>query len=409
MTSRNPVLPPFRVVEAALRTTTERLVREVAQPQDGPPDWSEFEWAVARAVCAMQGISGLLAKRLRWQGPKSFSDFLDDQQTHMRVCHAHIGQLLGKLDTAFFNAGIAYLPLKGSAIRAIGLYEPGERPQGDIDLLLDAPDLPACAGLLEKLGYHWLFSARRHEVYAPATQTQSHHFGEHSDNALKIELHTKVAEALPVEQVDITSSLFPVHRLPGGNRYASLAALTRHTGLHAAGNMRAHALRFIQIYEVAQLARRMTDADWCELLGADLQRSMAWWLFPPLALAARYLPGSVPAQRLAELRAVCPRRLRAHYEKVSLYEVSWSNLRIAALPGMEWSRTLAQTLQLARSRLYPSRLARDELAFGGAVQPQFQQVRWYGAPHAERIVRWLLARPPRVQTITAVRAALQSA
>ena len=48
MNSRD--LPPFRVIAAALRTTTERLVREVVEPQDAPPQWNEFEWAVARAV-----------------------------------------------------------------------------------------------------------------------------------------------------------------------------------------------------------------------------------------------------------------------------------------------------------------------------------------------------------------------
>jgi hypothetical protein len=115
----------------------------------------------------------------------------------------------------------------------------------------------------------------------------------------------------------------------------------------------------------------------------------------------------VPVDRLAELRSACPRQLRVRYDQVSVYEVSWSNLRIAALPGWEWSHSLADTLRLAGSRLYPSRGALDELAFARESQPQLQQVRWYGAPHIERIVRWLVARPPRVQTITAVAAALQ--
>jgi hypothetical protein len=150
----------------------------------------------------------------------------------------------------------------------------------------------------------------------------------------------------------------------------------------------------------------MTSADWRELLGDDPAR--AWWMFPPLALAVRHAPGCVPAQWLSELHAVCPRRLRERYERVSIYEVSWSNLRIAALPGREWSRTFGESLRLARSRLYPSRLALEELSNVKVATPHVMNVRWYGASHAERIARWLFTRPPRVQTIAAVSAALRN-
>ena len=400
-------LPPFHVIAAALRTTTERLVGEVVNPQSTAPDWNNFEWAVARAVCAMQGISGLLATRLTWSGPATFRDFLTHQHAHMLARDAQVGQLLANLDVALRDAGIAFIPLKGSAIRELRLHQAGERSQSDVDMLVDPEVLSACAAPLEKLGYRLSFTSRRHDVYEPTVRAKSPRLGEHPDNALKIEVHAAVAEALPVEPVDITASLLPRQRSPGANSYASLAALMRHTCLHAAGNMRANAMRFIQIYEIAQLARRMSPADWGELIGSGADRTGAWWLFPPLALAARYVPGSVPAHLLAELQCQCPRRLRDRYERVSIYEVSWSNLRIPALPGREWSRTPGDTLRFARSRLFPSRVALDELAVSKDAAPQLKQVRWYGASHFERVLRWLFTRPPRVQTITAVSAALQ--
>lgn len=405
----NADLPEFRVIEAALRATTERLIREAVSPERITPDWNDFEWAVARAVCAMQGISGLLATRLPWRGPPAFRDFLETQHAHMRARDARVGELLAGLDVAFAEAGIAFVALKGSAIRELHLHQAGERPQADIDLLVDPKDLAACAAPLARLGYELCFSARRHDVYVPALREPVSRFGEHPDNVFKIEVHTTVAEPLPVEPVDITASIFPAHRSPGVNAYANLAALMRHTCLHAAGNMRANALRFFQIYEIALLARRLTAADYSELFDDGADPARAWWLLPPLALAARYLPGSVPPRRLEELRAVCPRRLRERYARVPVYEVSWSNLRIQALPGAEWSRTVGESLRLARSRAFPSRIARHELALLKDAAPELMQVRWYGAPHLERILRWLFTRPPRVQTITAVSAALQEA
>ena len=87
--------------------------------------------------------------------------------------------------------------------------------------------------------------------------------------------------------------------------------------------------------------------------------------------------------------------------------MSWSNLRIAALPGIEWSRTPVETLRLARSRFWPSRAALGDLAATLEAQPQHAQIRWYGASHAERIARWLFTRTPRVQTMSVVSAALR--
>ncbi len=400
-------LPGYRAVAAALRMTTERLVREIAEPQRFAPGWDQFEWAVARAVCAMHGISGLLAARLRWRGPESWRDFLRQQRAETASQFARAGQLLAKLDQLLGNAGIPFVALKGSAIRTLQLHEPGDRPQADIDLLVHPDDLARAGAALSLIDYELILSKRREVTYAPKQCTVADALGEHPANPLKIELHARVSEELPVEAVDITSSLFPSRVKPGANPYASLAALMRHTCLHAAGSMRVNAMRFLQIWEIAQLARRLSDADWRELVGEGRGIRQSWWLYPPLAIAARYVPGSVSAQWLAALRKVCPLRLRRRYARVRVYDVSWSNLRIAALPGHEWSRNPLQVLRLARNRVWPSRVAREELDAFLRTTPQLTQLRWYGVSHLERIARWTFTRPPRVQTISAVSLALR--
>jgi hypothetical protein len=59
-----------------------------------------------------------------------------------------------------------------------------------------------------------------------------------------------------------------------------------------------------------------------------------------------------------------------------------------------------------RSRIWPSREARLELKEGAAQIPGSATVPWYGISHGARILRWVFSRPPRVQTMLSVHAAL---
>jgi len=406
VSARGP-LPAFNVVAQALRTTTELLAREVINPSAIAPAWSDFEWGVARATCAMHGLGTLLANRLRWSGPQPWAAFLGEQRDHSRGHYESAGAILGRIDAAARSAGIACIALKGSALRSLDIHQPGERPMGDIDLLVSPRDVPGCTSMLAAIGYVPLLSMKRHEVFTPVEHHEPHPFAEHARNPLKIELHTHIAENLPATAVDITHQLWPGSTHPGINGYVSRAALLLHILLHTAGNMRAHVLRFIQLYDIALLGRRLLPDDWRELRGS-LDSQNAWWIYPPLSLAERYVPGSIPPDVLASFREICPRGLRRRAQHHDLYEVSWSNLRIAALPGSEWARTPLELLRFARSRLFPGRGALQELAAVTRVLPSYTQLRWYGVSHAERVLRWVFSRPPRVQTMVSVRAALES-
>jgi hypothetical protein len=391
-------LPPFDVVAAALRTTTERLVGEVVQPQESAPDWDEFHWAVARAVCAMQGISALLANRLRWRGPAAWETFLAEQAAESLARDEHIGVLLARLDEATRAAELGVLALKGSALREMKLYAPGERPQGDIDLLVDAGDMPRITRVLESLDYRCACNLRRHAVFEPRLKMHGPAFGEHRANPLKIEVHTCIAEPLPVTPVDITARLVPAQWVPGINPYRDDTALLLHLALHAAGNMRAHALRFLQLHDIAQLAPRLGAQAW--------EQPDSWWLAAPLSLVARYHPGLLGDELLDALWRRAPRPLRRALAHQSVTDVSWSNLRIHALPGIEWARTPLEALRFARSRIAPSRTALAELAHAVESMPSMKLTGWYEASHLRRILRWLSGKPARVQTLASVCASL---
>jgi hypothetical protein len=401
-------LPPFKVLAAALRRTTERLACELADPTDSEPAWTDIEWAVARSAAAMQGISTLLSNNLVWAGPPAWSAFLAEQREQSLLRHERIGALLARIDAAMRERGVVCVALKGSALRALDLYRPGERPMGDVDLLVASADLESAAAAMADTDYVEAYALQRHRVYEPRHKIAPRGFGEHVDNPLKIEIHTAVAELLPVRSVDITEVLKRGGAPPGLNNYPDLGALLLHLLLHAAGNMRAHALRQIQLHDIALVASLLYENDWQTLLGRPRDREKRWWLFPPLALVARYYPKCVPPEAVRAARAACPRVLRLAAVRQSLTDVSWSDLRIHALPGLAWSRSPLDAFRFLASRVAPSRRSLAQLEAARHDQPHLDRVPWYGVSHGSRIVRWLFSRPPRVQTIVAVRAALES-
>jgi hypothetical protein len=397
MSDVHPNLPPFATIQAALVAVTDRLVREIGAPEEAAPDWSDFEWGIARSVCVMHGLAGMLAGRLRWRGPESWAKFLGEQQRHMRLREARAREILARLHDATCARGIAVVPLKGSALLALGIHGDGVRPMSDIDLLVAPVTAAALAETLQSVGYRPSHSCDRHAVFVPVDQTLPDIFGEHVDIPFRIEVHVAIAEPLPVSLVDITASLWPRDARPGSNPYMSNAALFCHLLLHAAGGMRTNSLRFMQLIDLARLAPRLTREEWSGLIGDGED---AWWKYPVLRLVARFLPDVIPADVLAAARAACPALLlRARHD---LVEVSWTNLSIPALPGYEWSRTPLELLRYARSRVLPKRQALAEIADSVTAQPALQRVPWYNQSHATRILRWITSRPPRVQTIATV-------
>jgi hypothetical protein len=401
-------LPPLATIAAALSKTTEALARELGGPTPEPPVWTEFEWRIARVTVSIQGTAGLLIDKLRWRGPESWHQFLSEQRDHGVGRHLKIAQLIETIDAEARRRALGLIALKGAALYARGLYAAGERPMGDIDVLVRPDAAPATARLLESCGYALEYTHRRDQAFRPAGSTipPADSLGEHIDYPIMIEVHTRIAERLPAIETDITSLLFPANVPPGLNYYPSAAALMMHLLLHAAGNMRARALRLVQLHDIALLATQFRAHDWEELLAARFGDQGPWWAFAPLMLTARYYPTAVPPAVLERLGTDCPSLLRRHTRRRGLVGVSWSNVYVEAFPGLEWSRTPGEALRFMKSRFWPSRDALRELKVAAAHIPGVSAVPWYQQSHARRILRWIVSRPPRVQTLLSVRAAL---
>jgi hypothetical protein len=396
-------LPSAPVLRAALKHTTDRLAAELVAPSAAPPAWSEFEWRVAMAVSVMHGISGLLAGRMRWAGVPHWRTFLDEQLEQGRRRERRARDLLARLDASAREAGVPLLGLKGSALLALGLYAPGERPMSDVDLLARPEDAVAADRLISSLGYVVHSDWDRHRVYEPEHWGRDRGFGEHELNPTKIELHPAVDEPLPLQEIDITAALLPPDFRPGLNPYAGSAALLRHLLLHTAGNLRHRNVRLIQLHDIAVLGDRLDAEGWAQALAPASDGRPAWWAVPPLALARKQFPGRLQApgldQALAPALAACPPALLRQVAEDGLVEWSASHLDLPRLPGLAWTHSATEAVGYAFRRAVPRR--QDRLAGQQAVQHEdwLAGSAWAHQPRWLKALRLLFGSAPRVVTL----------
>lgn len=396
------MLPPLKTVKDGLRRTTETLAAELARPGGARPEWNELEWRLAAAAAAAHGISSLLYRLSPWQG-LAWRRFLEDQYQHVEHRHRRIAALLKQLDEQARRAGVAMVALKGSALHAIGLYAPGERPMADIDLLVRDEDAERAGQILQSLAYEPSFTQWKHRTFKPAEGEPVFGLGEHRDTPINIELHTRIQERLPISRVDITELVYPSQPLPGLNPYPSNGALMCHLLLHAAGNICGRSLRMVHLNDISRLATRMRTSDW-QMLWQE--SAPAWWAVPPLRLVARYYAHAVPQDALARLDAACPPMLRRLARHQTLTRVSCSALWLSPVPGIEWSRSLGEAGHCVLQRLRPSAEARQERADMLRTQFWLKGQSWVRLKQGRRVLTWLTQPVPRMDTLYVVRAAL---
>jgi len=402
-------MPPIAAVQAALHRITESLAAGLDDPDAGPPAWSELEWRLAPAVAAMHGISALLAGVPRWQGPPHWASFLADQRQHTLLRQQRIEELLATIDERSRSAGIAMVALKGAALLMGGVYAAGERPMADLDLLVRPADGETAVAVLLALSYRDAGTTWKHQSFDPPNAERRALLGEHADNPIKVDLHHRISERLPLTLTDLTDIVFPPHAQPGLNGHPRAAALMAHVLAHAAGAMTFRGLRLIQLCDISRLARHMSAADWEELVRLHGRNRRLWWAAPPLALAARYFPDTIPDGVLAHLERGCPWVLRQAVRRRKLADFSYSHLYIDPIPGLIWARSPGQALRYVGSRVFPSREQRTQMEVASKTGPVSAEPQWQRQSQARRILQWLSSRPIRTQSLQPVRAALSRA
>ena len=368
---------------------------------------------MARAAAVLHGVSPLLAGTLRWRGPQQWEQFVSQQRLHTAIRQRRITGLLARIDEHARRAGIAIVPLKGAALHRLGVYTGGERPMADVDLLVPEHDAQRMKQLLQTLGYLDTFVTWKHRVFEPAEQAiaivrrAAASFGEHAARPIKIDLHTRIVERLPIHTADASELIFPSAPHPGLNSYPTTAALFAHLLLHAAGSIVTRCLRLIQLHDIALLAARMADDDWAQLQAYRIGDRALWWALPPLEQVARYYPAAIPPAVLASMRPDCPRGLRRVSGRQTLSDVSFAHLMVDAFPGIAWSTSMSERLSYIRGRVRPSAELLAGRAYTETEETWAASSSWTHQSQGRRIVRWLVHRPPRPPAMHAVLGALE--
>jgi hypothetical protein len=406
MTISDREIPEPVALDRTLRKITEVLAKELACPTQVAPDWSDFEWIVARAVAAMHGVSPLLSRALRWQGPAGWTAFLEEQRAHTAKRHLRINDLLLRLDQRAREAGVAAVALKGVALHAFGVYQAGDRPMADVDLLVRPADSHRTAKMLESLGYAESCKTWKESVFTCVDEQEPATLGEHSNNSVKIELHERISERLPLRITDVSEHVFPPRPQPGLNAYPSKASLMIHLLLHAAGSMAFQSLRLLHLHDLARLSSQMTEEDWDAVLKAGERGDRPWWAFPPLNLTSRYFPSKIPVRVLSALADDCPYLLEKASRHRTLCDVSYSYLWVDAFPGIEWSQSLREVLGYVASRVRPSAKHIAFRAYVAKTEAWADQGQWSRLSQSRRILQWITSRPTRPAAMHAVRAAI---
>lgn len=400
------MLPPLKSIKAGLHRATEALALELAGPGTATPRWDRLQWKLASAAAAAHGVSPMLSGRCRWEHAP-WQHFLRDQHTHVECRQRRIAALLKRIDADARAAGVPVVALKGSALQAMGVYAPGERPMADIDLLVRDGDAREAGRMLQALGYAESYAQWKHLVFKPVDARPVPGLGEHWDTPVNIELHLSIQERLPVSVADITDRVFPPDAQPGLNGYATTGGLMGHLLLHAAGSICNRSLRLMHLHDIALLSSRMTADDWLELHGRG-DDAPCWWALPPLRLVDRYYPGVVPAGVLQRFAGQCPALLRVLSRRHTLTRVSCSELWLHPLAGVEWSRSAGDVVRYLRDRIRPSQEAVQERADMLRTQLWLQGQDWPRMGHVRRALRWLARPVPRMDILYAVRAAMES-
>jgi hypothetical protein len=406
MNNGDLVLPPPRELRTTLRRITERLATELAQPGNTAPDWSELEWGLARGVAAIHGVSSLLASALKWDGPPGWKPFLATQRAHVAARHRRIEELLSQLDTRSRDESVALVALKGAALHSLGLYRPGDRPMADVDLLVHPGDAKRAEQVLESLGFSEQYANWKHKVFVPAVRTVHRGLGEHAKNYIKIELHQRLAEILPLRITEVTQTVLASRTHPGLNPYPSKAALIAHLLIHAASSMAYRSLRLLHLHDIALVSSRMSASDWNELLALGRDPDGLWWALPPVRLTARYYTASIPKDVQAALTEHCQWTVQRLTGRQSLSDVSLSYPWIEAFPGIGWCRSLAEVMELIYSRIRPGEETLSLRKVEAETQVSAATSDWSSLSQGRRMLRWLLSKQTRAQTLHAVRTAL---
>lgn len=289
---------------AATRALRDALVAESSEPvarslvSGVSPDDVLF-------AARIHGVSGLLARLPDLPGALGGELSIDVERLAARA--ARLAEDLSRLGERAGRKGLPFVPLKGGILAFSRYADPSLRPLADLDVLAPPGTFEAWTELLLEEGYEVRTRGERDWVLARPGARRPDDFREHPDNPRPVELHRSLAVRLLGRTVDVTprylAGLAPSTVLGQPALVPPDGVLFLHLLVHAGPALGGRGVRLIQLHDLGLVRPgRAEAAPARELLG-----EAAWGLS---ALAARALPGTLPATYLEALPSPSARRLR---------------------------------------------------------------------------------------------------
>jgi hypothetical protein len=361
--------PVYR--SAALPEIAAIVVGWLVEPEHRPiapqvAGWDAEAWETARWAVQIHGIGPLL--------DHAAAGWPDDDALHprlraylgaqRRLSGARVALLLGELAEilgALAAAGVPAMPLKGSLLAAGYYAEPGLRPMNDVDVLVRADDEPRALAVLEALGYRLVVRSWKHAQLAkPEAQGPVIDYaGEHPGNPRSLDVHTRLAEQFWSIRYDQTAEAWawsePGELQGHPAQIMRAEALLHHLAAHATCDTIARRLRLLHLHDIALVARRVDRAGWDAIVASAQARHEERFVYPALALAARYYP-AVPQDVLSTLRRGVPSDLLRYLDGSDLDRLSFCNATPTTLgEKLCWYRPGRERLAALRHMALPDR------------------------------------------------------
>ena len=297
----------LRSLEIQLILACARSVPEPRKIQELVRFHLDWQWVLARVV--EYGVAPLMYCNLKKVASSNLvsSEVLEQLKSFYFWCGARNTNLYCRLTevlSAFAQARIPVIVLKGAALAELVYQNIALRPMRDLDLLVRREDLNAADDLLHTLHYVPNESARSREWY----RQNHHHLAPYlaPDRSLVLELHHHIIPATAL--VDIPISDLWQRARPA--KIASMPALILapedlllHICLHAslvnnfAGMLRA-------LCDVAETIRRYREKiDWTQLLRRTRVYEVGPYIYYTLWLAHSMVEAEVPQGVLKDLKA----------------------------------------------------------------------------------------------------------
>ncbi len=314
----------FRDTTATLATM---LFNEDQPPRSAP---ARLPLESTQLACGIQGIAPIMGQRVR-DGRISFGAeldawFIEQAQRNLARLKLMRDELLVTLD-AFDRAGITIVPLKGSAMILDDLAGVSWRPMADLDVLVRHPSEREIDLAFAHAGYCLHGQSWKHRTYGPcdAADRPLDTDGEHPGNPRDVESHSAVTEMFRGFRWDITPWITNNLQHVDDATVPSPQAMALHLAVHLSIAILEGTARMIHIFD---FARAVDLAGGVTSIRTAVEKSgierRARFVYPAVALAARWTAHPTLGHYEAELRPHVTAALAAWLSRVGFQDISWA-------------------------------------------------------------------------------------